>query len=662
MTAATKPESTPEPVDPARSGGLAEPGVPAEPAERVEPVVPAQPAGPVEPVASVGPVAPAGPMDPAEPVNQAEPADEPEQAEPVELAEPVAPVESAAPVAPTRVAESAKPADPVAPARVRNVHLDVDTTVGDSPRCQWRVLRHLADGGFSSVYEVVPATAETEREHGIEHRALKCLWGTPAELSHIGGEADRMAAVEGHDNVLGLITSFRFDRAEQFHSHYVGLVLELAGEDLYQFGERIGPSERAWAAVFEQLAAGLEHIHARRTVHGDIKPTNLLRVGPAFKIADFGVSAPLETTRSAGIGLARTIAFWPPESGNQGVRDSNGVRHPPVEGWRASQVGDVWALAVSMHRLLTGRHITAGTNPEQQYELVCKGRYTIDDRLGPGWRRLLTDCLVCDPEQRVVTTAADLRGRLAELAMSDDYQAVSWRQGEPRIAALLDGVTHDRALVLYFAQEGGRAQGVFAPRGGVLLGVTRHLHQVVVPALAQQVRDSQRTAVLLAERQERMSEQEARFSDDDMVRTKVIRETEAQRSRQLAVAVAEVTRQRDQAARDRDQAIRRNDALAAERDRLAARYADLAFRLERLEQERVDGRGGGYPVPMTVDESQLRPAAPRRSGLGCLLWGLVAITLGAVVGTLLASQIIYHDPWSIITKAVDALSSTTNRH
>jgi serine/threonine protein kinase len=144
-----------------------------------------------------------------------------------------------------------------------------------------------------------------------------------------------MAAVDGHDNVLGLVTSFRFDRPERPYAHYVGLVLELAEEDLYRSGERVGPPERAWVAVLEQLAAGLEHIHAGRMVHGDIKPTNLLRVGAAFKIADFGISAPLETTRSAGIGLARTIAFWPPESGDQGEVDADGVRRPrPKGGWR----------------------------------------------------------------------------------------------------------------------------------------------------------------------------------------------------------------------------------------------------------------------------------------------------------------------------------------
>ena len=287
--------------------------------------------------------------------------------------------------------------DPALPART--VPLDPGEIIGAAPDSRWRVVRHVADGGFSSVYEVRPASPETLDRHGGAPRALKCVWGTPAELTAMNDEATRTQLVDGHPNVLTLVTSFRFERSTAPH-HHVGLVLELADEDLPTFAARVRLDERAWAAVFEQVAAGLEHIHARRVVHGDIKPTNVLRIGARFAVADFGVAAPLESTRSAGIGLARTIAFWPPESATQGVLQADGVRRPPVEGWRASQLGDVWALAVSAHRMLTGRHITAGTTPEQQYELVCLGRYAIDRRLGAGWQRLLEDCLAQDPRQR----------------------------------------------------------------------------------------------------------------------------------------------------------------------------------------------------------------------------------------------------------------------
>src|SRR4051794_22540612 len=238
----------------------------------------------------------------------------------------------------------------------RNVAVTPGTVLGEAEDSRWEVRRHLRDGGFSSVYAVRPASPQTSEKYGTGERAVKCLWGTPAELTQIGGEADKIAAVDGHDNVLGLVTNFRFTLPDRPYDQFVGIVLDLAVEDLYAFRDRAHPTETAWAAVFEQVAAGLDHIHSRRIVHGDIKPTNILRVGADFKIADFGVSAPLESTKSAGIGWARTLSYWPPESASQGEVGEDGIRRPPEGGWRATQSSDVWALAVSIHRVLTGRH------------------------------------------------------------------------------------------------------------------------------------------------------------------------------------------------------------------------------------------------------------------------------------------------------------------
>ena len=217
-------------------------------------------------------------------------------------------------------------------------------------------------------------------------------------------------------------------------------------------------------------------------------------------MADFGVSAPLESTRSAGIGLARTIAFWPPESASQGVLQADGVRRPPVEGWRASQAGDVWALAVSAHRMLTGRHITAGTTPEQQYELVCLGKYAVDGRLGAGWRRLLEDCLAHEPSRRRVSTAAELRRRLAELAVPPGYAGAPWPPGAPRLAALLDldPAAGGPLLALTLDRPGGRVAGELLPAGGVLPAVARHLAEDVLPALAAPSSPPPATATLAA--------------------------------------------------------------------------------------------------------------------------------------------------------------------
>ncbi|HEY3199122.1 MAG TPA: hypothetical protein VGK55_01160, partial [Actinomycetes bacterium] len=93
-------------------------------------------------------------------------------------------------------------------APVRTVSLAVGEIVGEAAN-SWKVLRHIAEGGFSSVYAVRPATPETQEAYGADDRALKCLRGTDDEITQVRDEAERIAEVEGHENVLGLITSLR---------------------------------------------------------------------------------------------------------------------------------------------------------------------------------------------------------------------------------------------------------------------------------------------------------------------------------------------------------------------------------------------------------------------------------------------------------------------
>ncbi|HEY6749066.1 MAG TPA: protein kinase [Mycobacteriales bacterium] len=497
--------------------------------------------------------------------------------------------------------------DPALPART--VPLEPGEIIGIAPDSRWRVVRHVADGGFSSVYEVRPATPETLDRHGAAPRALKCVWGTPAELTAMNSEAARTQDVDGHPNVLKLVTSFRFERDSAPH-HHVGLVLELADEDLPTFGGRVRPDERAWAAVFEQVAAGLAHIHQRRVVHGDIKPTNVLRIDARFAVADFGVSAPLESTRSAGIGLARTIAFWPPESATQGVLQADGVRRPPLEGWRASQAGDVWALAVSAHRMLTGRHITAGTTPEQQYELVCLGRYAVDGRIGPGWRRLLEDCLVQDPRQRRVTTSAQLRERLAELAVPPAYAGAPWPAGSPRLAALvdLDPAAGGPLLALSLDRPGGRVSGELVPAGGVLPAALLHLTDDVLPTLAARAAVARPPApgpgaVRAPVPMPSGAGARTTMTRADPAATQVVSLAELERTRQLN---ATMSAQRDQLAADRDRIARSRDDAIADRDRLRRDHEMLARRLDRLEREAGLGR------PPVTERERTAVLAPAR--------------------------------------------------
>jgi hypothetical protein len=177
---------------------------------------------------------------------------------------------------------------------------------------------------------------------------------------------------------------------------------------------------------------------------------------------------------------------------------------------------------------------------------------------------------------------------------------------------LAEPATAGEVLVLYQTGESGRVHGAVLPDAGLLLAATRHLTEVAVPALAQQVRDSQRAVLRLVDEQERTPGGKAGpKSDDSGPQTVIVDPDDMELTRELTVAVAGVTRQRDELAQDRDRLVRHRDELTAERDRLRQQYVDLAHRLDRLEAERRQRERTLVDSPTTVLQSVGRTTAPQ---------------------------------------------------
>jgi serine/threonine protein kinase len=91
-----------------------------------------------------------------------------------------------------------------------------------------------------------------------------------------------------------------------------------------------------------QAAEALDHAHAAKVVHRDVKPANLLLDGEEnLSIADFGVSrSDGETTLTAQGEVVGTAGYLAPEQ---------------VDGRGATAASDRYALAVVAYQLLTGR-------------------------------------------------------------------------------------------------------------------------------------------------------------------------------------------------------------------------------------------------------------------------------------------------------------------
>jgi uncharacterized RDD family membrane protein YckC len=117
------------------------------------------------------------------------------------------------------------------------------------------------------------------------------------------------------------------------------------GGTLAEYIQREGPLP--WGEALEyiiQATRALAAAHGRGMVHRDIKPSNLLLVAipageqsHAIKVADFGVAAPTDAGAGAFVG---TPYYAAPEQ---------------IAGEGPSMRGDVYALAITFHELLTGR-------------------------------------------------------------------------------------------------------------------------------------------------------------------------------------------------------------------------------------------------------------------------------------------------------------------
>jgi len=113
----------------------------------------------------------------------------------------------------------------------------------------------------------------------------------------------------------------------------------VAGRDLAaRIAEGAMPLSEA-LPVLRDLASALDALHARRIVHRDVKPSNVLLADQRAMLLDFGAALRLDADGPPG-DVVCTLAYASPEQ----------IRGDAVDG-RA----DVYALAVTAYEMLTGR-------------------------------------------------------------------------------------------------------------------------------------------------------------------------------------------------------------------------------------------------------------------------------------------------------------------
>ena len=112
---------------------------------------------------------------------------------------------------------------------------------------------------------------------------------------------------------------------------------------------------------FAQLCSALQHVHAHRVLHRDLKTQNVfLTSAGEIKLGDFGISRALSTRTNLAETMCGTPYYLSPEL---------------VKGEPYHEPADVWALGVMLFELLTLRRPFTGSNIAALVLRITQGSY-----------------------------------------------------------------------------------------------------------------------------------------------------------------------------------------------------------------------------------------------------------------------------------------------
>jgi serine/threonine protein kinase len=198
---------------------------------------------------------------------------------------------------------------------------------------RYKLEAKLGSGGMSTVYLARDATLDRQVAVKVMHREMS---EQPDQLERFRQEA-RAVAKLSHPNVVAVI-----DAGEDGGHPYI--VFEyVEGETLKQRIARIGALDPQEALAYAiEIARGLTVAHARKMIHRDIKPQNvLIDAEGRAKLTDFGISRQLEQDGMTATGrVLGTTDYVAPEQ---------------AMGQAVDQRSDVYSLGVVLYEMLIGQ-------------------------------------------------------------------------------------------------------------------------------------------------------------------------------------------------------------------------------------------------------------------------------------------------------------------
>jgi serine/threonine-protein kinase len=316
-----------------------------------------------------------------------------------------------------------------APVRDPGAQLPAGSVVGD-----WCVVRHLATGGFGTVYEVV-------HRGGGPRGALKVLHShllaSPEIVARLVREAQVIARLR-HRNVVELL-----DAAVDAEGHPYLVMEYLEGRDLAALLDETGRVTPARAlAVLAPLCAAVARAHELGVIHRDVKASNVFLCDedgePRVVLLDFGIAKLLD------VGAAELTAS------RQALGTPASMAPEQIRGGEVDVRTDVYALGALAYHLLTGRmpfEDVSVTMSQYLHLHAARPRPSAVAPVGAELDEVVMKAMAVDPARRYVDALSFLAALRTAVLGAHDHDARTVDAIAARVGVLApDGELDDAAL------------------------------------------------------------------------------------------------------------------------------------------------------------------------------------------------------------------------
>jgi serine/threonine protein kinase len=279
------------------------------------------------------------------------------------------------------------------------------------------IIEEIGSGGMSVVYKAV--NKKTKQTIALKVLKKELL----ADKAHIRRFEKEARALSGfsHKNIVNVLSA-----GVAGNVPYIEMEL-VEGITLKDYIQKNGALDYRQAIdIALQLCKGLDHAHAKRIIHRDIKSQNIMILPDGnVKVADFGIALDVSasTVTFEGKHVMGSVHYFSPEQASGGV---------------VNEQSDIYSLGIVIYEMLTGTVPFTGENsvavalkhineemtppkalqpdiPQSMNNLVCKAtaktlehRYRSMKELGGDLARILCDpCDVIDAGENVVVLKVD---------------------------------------------------------------------------------------------------------------------------------------------------------------------------------------------------------------------------------------------------------------